>query len=82
MSRLRSKQPGLIALHCIRHIAALIANHACSVIRKELEGLTTDVWYYFHKSAKRMREFARFQCFVEVKPVRTQATKSLSNKVA
>ena len=68
MSRLRSKQPGLIALHCNCHIAALIANHACLVIPKELEELTTDVWYYFHKSAKRMREFARFQCFVEVKP--------------
>ena len=41
MSRLRSKQPGLIALHCNCHIAALIENHAYSVIPKELEELTT-----------------------------------------
>ena len=46
----------MIALHCNCHIAALIANHACSIIPKELEELTTDVWYYFHRSAKRMRE--------------------------
>ena len=69
MSRLCLKQPALTALHCNCHIAALIANHACKVMPKELE-LTTDVWYYFHKSAKRMREFARFQYFVEVKPQR------------
>ena len=54
MSILRSKQPGLIALHCNCHIAALTANHACTVMPKELEDLTTDVWYYFHKSAKHM----------------------------
>ena len=54
MSRLRSKQPALIALHCNCHIAALVANHACTVMPKELEELTTDVWYYFHKSAKHM----------------------------
>ena len=68
MSRLYLKQPALTALHCNCHIAALIANHACKVMPKELEELTTDVWYYFHKSAKCTREFARFQCFVEVKP--------------
>ena len=69
MTHIRSKQPALVALHCNCHIAALVANHACAaVMPKKLEELTTDVWYYFHKSAKRMREFARFQCFVEVKP--------------
>ena len=33
-----------------------------------LEELTTDVWYYFQKSSKRLREFEQFQRFVEVKP--------------
>ena len=68
MSRLRSKQPALVALHCNCHIAALIANHSCKILPKELEELTCDVWYFFHKSAKRIREFEQFQCFVEVKP--------------
>ena len=65
MTHIRSKQSALVALHCNCHIAALVANHACAaVMPKELKELTTDVWYYFHKSAKRMREFAQF---VEVK---------------
>ena len=68
MSRLRSKQPGLIAMHCNCHIAALIANSACKVLPAEVEELTTDVWYYFQKSPKRKREFEQFQCFVDTKP--------------
>ena len=43
MSRLRYKQPALVALHCQCHIAALIANEACKVLPDELEDLTTDV---------------------------------------
>ena len=68
LSRLRSKQPALVAFHCNYHVVALIANNACKVLPKELEELTCDVWYYFHKSAKRIREFQQFQQFVETKP--------------
>ena len=68
LSQLRLQQPSLVALHCNCHIAALIANKACKVLPKELEELTCDVWYYFHKSAECIREFERFQCFVETKP--------------
>ena len=66
MLRLRCKQPALVALHC--HIAALIANEACKVLPGELEDLTTDVWYYFQKSPRRLRQFEKFQSFVECKP--------------
>ena len=37
MSRLRCKQPALVALHCHCHIEALIANEACKVLPDELE---------------------------------------------
>jgi hypothetical protein len=57
MSCLRLKQPSLVALHCNCHIAALIANASCKVLPDYLEELTSDVWYYFHKSSKRLREF-------------------------
>ena len=66
MSRLQCKQPALVALHC--HITALIANEACKVLPGELEDLTTDVWYYFQKSPRRLRQFKGFRCFVECKP--------------
>ena len=34
----------------------------------ELEDLTTDVWYYFQKGPRRLRQFEEFQSFVECKP--------------
>ena len=68
MSWLRCKQPALVTLHCHCHIAALIANEACNVLPDELEDLTTDVWYYFQKSPRRLRQFEEFQNFVECKP--------------
>ena len=39
MSRLRCKQPALVALHCHCYIATLIANEACKVLPDELEDL-------------------------------------------
>ena len=68
MSWLRCKQPALVAFHCHCHIAALIANEACKVLPDELEDLTTDVWYYFQKSPRRLRQFEEFHSFVECKP--------------
>ena len=68
MSRLCINQPGLVALHCNCHIAALIANASCKILPDYLEELTSDVWYYFQKSSKRLRIFEHFQCFVNVKP--------------
>ena len=67
-SRLHAQQPSLVAVHCNCHIAALIANGACKVLPNNLEELTTDVFYYFQKSPKRIREFEQFQAFVESKP--------------
>lgn len=68
MTRLREKQPSLIAFHCNCHLAALIANHACSVLPDNLEDLTVQIWYFFQKSSKRQRVFEEFQAFVECKP--------------
>ena len=68
MSRLRCKQPALVALHCHCHIAALIANEACKVLSDEFEDLTTDVWYYFQKSPRRLRQFEEFQSLVGCEP--------------
>ena len=65
MSWLRCKQPALVALRCHCHIAALIANEACKVLP---EDLTTDIWYYFVKSPRRLRQFEEVQSFVECKP--------------
>ena len=68
MSQLRCKQPALVSLHCHCHIAALIANEACKVLPDELENLTTDVWYYFLKSPRRLRQFEELQIFAECMP--------------
>ena len=34
----------------------------------DLDDLTTDVWYYFQKSPRRLRQCEEFQSFVECKP--------------
>ena len=52
MSRLCINQPGLVALHCNCHIAALIANASCKILPDYLEELTSDVWYYFAEKFK------------------------------
>ena len=67
-SRLQTEQPSLVAIHCNCHIAALIVNASCKVLPDNLEELTTDVFYYFQKSPKRIRQFEQFQAFVEAKP--------------
>ena len=68
MSWLRCKQPTLVALHCHCHIAALIVNEACKVLSDEFEDLTTNLWYYFQKSPRGLRQFEGFLSFVECKP--------------
>ena len=42
-------------------------NEACKVLPDDLEDLTTDAWYYFQKSPRRLRQFEEFQSFVECK---------------
>ena len=68
MSRLRTQQPHLVAIHCNCHIAALIANASCKVLPSQLEDFTVDIWCYSQKSPKRLKEFKQFQSFVQIKP--------------
>ena len=68
LTRLKGKQPSLVAFHCNCHVAALIANHACNVLPDYLEDLTVQIWYFFQKSPKRQRILHEFQVFNECKP--------------
>jgi hypothetical protein len=63
LTRLKEKQPALVAFHCNCHIAALIANHACKVLPDYLDDLTIQVWYYFQKSPKRQHILKRISSF-------------------
>ena len=60
LTGLKAKQPALISFHCNCHLAALIANHAYSVMPDHLEDLTTQIWCFFQKSPKRYRTFEEF----------------------
>lgn len=68
LSRFKDKQPSLIVYHCNCHLAALIANHACSALPDYLDDITIQTWYYFQKSPKQMRIFESYQIFTESKP--------------
>ena len=68
-TRLLAKQPHLFVIHCICHVAALCASHACkSAIPNEVEQLLRDVYNFFHQSSKRLSQLASFQHFVDVEP--------------
>ena len=78
LTQLKAKQPYLIAFHCNYHIAALISNHACSVLPDYLDHITTQIWYYFQKSPKCQRIFQEFQAFVDCKLLKVAQTRRLS----
>ena len=68
-TRLMEKQPNLFVIHCICHVAALCASHACSdAIPNEVEQLLRDTYNFFHQSSKRLAQLANFQHFVDVEP--------------
>ena len=68
MSRLRTQQPHIVALHCNCHIAALIANASCKVLPNELKTLPLMCDTVSKRAQNDYREFEQFQYFVEVKP--------------
>ena len=71
MTRLIEKQPNLFVVHCICHVAALCASHACcSAITNEVEQLLRDTYNFFNQSSKRLAQFTDFQHFVDVEPHR------------
>ena len=70
-TRLLAKQPNLFVMHCICHVAALCASHACSdAIPNDVEQLLQDTYNFFHQSSKRLAQLADFQHFVDVEPRR------------
>ena len=70
-TRLLAKQPNQFVMHCICHVAALCASHACSdAIPNEVEQLLRDTYNFFHQSRKRLAQLADFQHFVDVEPHR------------
>ena len=70
-TRLMEKQPNLFVIHCICHVAALCASHACNdSIPNEVEQLLRDTYNFFHQSSKHLAQLANFQHFVDVEPHR------------
>ena len=68
-TRLLAKQPHLFVIHCICHVAALCASHACcNAIPNEVEQLLRDTYNFFHQSSKRLSQLSDFQHFVDVEP--------------
>ena len=69
LSRLRSVQPHLWHIHCICHVAHLCAAHAAKKLPADIENFVIDLYYYFHRSSKRIEEYKEFQEFCEVEPL-------------
>ena len=60
-SRLKANQHNIVTLHCNCHIAALVANAACTVLPDDLEQLTTDVFYYLKKALSEYENYNSFR---------------------
>ena len=57
LTRLETKQPAVISLHCNYRNAALIANQACKELPGYLDDLNVQNWYFFKNSPKCQRVF-------------------------
>ena len=66
VSRLKEKQPKLYVLHCICHISHLIVSDAVPCIPSYVIGLTENLYWWFHRSAKRVTELHSFQEWLQV----------------
>ena len=66
VSRLKEKQPNLYVMHCICHVSHLIVSDAIPCIPSYVTGLTENLYWWFHHSAKRVTELRSFQEWLEV----------------
>ena len=60
------KQPNLYVLHCICHVSHLIVSDAVPCIPSYVIGLTENLYWWFHHSAKRVTELHSFQEWLQV----------------
>ena len=70
LSRLLDKQPKLVNMGCICHLANLATGAGVKKIPHPIDDLLVDIFYHFHHSAKRKEEYKEFVDFCEVDPLK------------
>ena len=70
LSRIRSEQPNVFDLCCICHLANLAVGVGIKKLPLAVEDLLVDVYFNFHKSAKRSEIYIEFLEFTMVESVK------------
>ena len=65
LSRLNDKQPHLFCLHCVCHVSHTCASDACKKLPDYLDTFFVELFWHFHRSAKRTEVLREFQEFTE-----------------
>ena len=70
LSRIKDKQPQVVSLGCVCHLANLCLVAAVKVLPVDVNDFFVDIFYYFDKSAKRKEGIKEFQEFVGIEPLK------------
>ena len=82
LSRLTQKQPDVLSLGSVCHLAALCAAAGLNVLPLSIDDLLIDIFYHFKHSSKRCAEFAIvLRDFDGVAPVRILKHRSTTEEV-
>jgi hypothetical protein len=68
-AKIRQKQPKILDIHCICHVASLCVKSAVKALPVKIDEILVDIYYHFHNSVKSiasLKEYAEF-CDVEFK---------------
>uniref|UniRef100_H3A7F3 HAT C-terminal dimerisation domain-containing protein n=1 Tax=Latimeria chalumnae TaxID=7897 RepID=H3A7F3_LATCH len=69
-SRIVQRQPNVVDMGCICHLANLTVGAALKTFLLPVEDLLVDIYHNFHHSAKRKEEYKEFQKFTNIDPLK------------
>ena len=70
LSHLKEKQPNIMDIGCICHLANLCCAAAVKTIPLPVEELILDIYWHFKHSSKRKEEYKEFLEFMDVDPLK------------
>lgn len=62
--------PRLFVLKCVCHSFALCSSYACAKLPDIIEKMAREIYNFIQNSPKRISEFAKIQCLLDIKPLK------------
>ncbi|CAG2237125.1 unnamed protein product [Mytilus edulis] len=70
LSRIRQKQPNVVDMGCICHLANLCCGAGVKELPLPIDDFIVDSYYHFQHSSKRMEEYKEYLSFCDVEPLK------------